>query len=299
MKIWSTGTAKRRRESRGGRCRGRHMALLGLSLLGLSLLTGTASAAGPTNDDIAHAKRLRGIFAGDLASTVGASKEPGEPKHAGNAGGASVWYVWTAPKTRMVEAETCDSSTTFNTLLAVYTSSGSVPPYSNLHGVTSNDNFTRNCPPRQSRVRFRAVAGKTYYIAIDGFRGATGHYFVFLYPGEPFGRYHSTTSQGKPISFRVTPNGRRIKGLRFGVRYSCRIRGRHRIVSATLRQQASDVIKVRKGNFKVTADESARGIELHLRVVGLFIDGVFDGRLRVRVTGPGVSCDTGPVRWEA
>ena len=274
--------------------------LLGLGLVAPLLITSPALAGPPPNDDFAHARKLTApLFAGDISSSVGATKEAGEPKHAGNAGGASVWYSWKAPKTRMVEAETCDTSTNFNTLLAVYTARGSVPPFSHLHRVASNDNFSRNCPAKQSRVRWRAIAGKTYYIAVDGFRGASGHYFLFLYPGEPVGRYTMYTSQNKRGSFRVTPNGRQIKRLRVGIRYRCRIGGRSRKFSGTIRQEPSDVIKLHNGNFRVSARARARGVRLSLKIVGLFIDGAFDGRLRVRLSGAAGTCDTGRVRWTA
>src|SRR5262249_11395768 len=50
---------------------------------------------------------------------VGATKEPFEPAHAGNVGGHSVWYTWSAPATGPATFATVDS--TFDTLLAVYT----------------------------------------------------------------------------------------------------------------------------------------------------------------------------------
>jgi len=48
---------------------------------------------------------------------VNATKEPGEPAHAGNDGGASIWYSWTAPSTGNVTITTEGSS--FDTLLGV------------------------------------------------------------------------------------------------------------------------------------------------------------------------------------
>lgn len=59
----------------------------------------------PPNDDFVNAAVLSGPFDSDStyhASQVGytwaATREPGEPTHAADAVGASVWYQWTAPK---------------------------------------------------------------------------------------------------------------------------------------------------------------------------------------------------------
>src|SRR2546425_3684733 len=43
------------------------------------------------------------------------TKESGEPNHAGNAGGSSIWYRWTAPTADPVTIDTVGSA--FNTLL--------------------------------------------------------------------------------------------------------------------------------------------------------------------------------------
>src|SRR5205814_2055031 len=54
-----------------------------------------------------------------VANNVDATKETGEPNHAGNAGGKSVWWNWTAPDNNSVTFTTKGSG--FDTLLAVYT----------------------------------------------------------------------------------------------------------------------------------------------------------------------------------
>ena len=64
----------------------------------------------PANDDFANAQAIGGSIeeeeGAELASywasvngfNWNADKEAGEPEHAGNPGGASVWYSWTAPE---------------------------------------------------------------------------------------------------------------------------------------------------------------------------------------------------------
>ncbi len=120
----------------------------------------------PANDDFANS----GLLSGDLPLTetgtnVGAIKEAGEPDHAGNPGGASVWYRWTPAASGPVSINTCGSD--FDTLLAVYTGSG----LATLSEVASSDDGTCGS---QSSVEFAAVAGETYRIAVDGFRGPGG-----------------------------------------------------------------------------------------------------------------------------
>lgn len=104
-----------------------------------------------------------------------ATKEPGEPNHAGKPGGRSIWYSWTAPRTGIATFSAVGSA--FDTLLAVYTGSS----VSNLTLIESDEDrggfFT-------SILRFNAVAGTEYQIAIDGFGGASGE-FVFGWQFEP------------------------------------------------------------------------------------------------------------------
>ncbi len=119
----------------------------------------------PANDFFASAQLLTGSSANAQGSNVGATKEAGEPNHAGNKGGASVWYVWTPPVTGVYTANTAGS--TFDTLLAVYTGAA----VNALTEVASDDDTGRLVT---SSVTFTATAGTTYHIAVDGFNGDTG-----------------------------------------------------------------------------------------------------------------------------
>ena len=90
-----------------------------------------------------------------------------EPDHAGNPGGHSLWYCWTATTNLPVTFDTLGSS--FDTLLAVYTGSS----VSNLTLVASNDDIA-GATNRLSSVAFTPVAGTTYHVAVDGYGGASG-----------------------------------------------------------------------------------------------------------------------------
>lgn len=95
-------------------------------------------------------------------SNIGATKQLDEPKHAGNNGGRSVWYKWTAPLSETVHLNTFGTS--FDTLLAVYTNS----PDGTLAQIIYNDDWQ---PPFrwESAVLFDAKAGRQYLIAVDGY----------------------------------------------------------------------------------------------------------------------------------
>src|SRR6266849_5206231 len=76
------------------------------------------SAVSPPNDVFANRITLSGATIMITASNFGATIEPGEPQHAGELGGSSVWWTWTAPSTGTFAISTAGSS--FDTLLAVY-----------------------------------------------------------------------------------------------------------------------------------------------------------------------------------
>ncbi len=123
-----------------------------------NLLTNTALVQGTTNQTITTINAM--------TSNQFASKESGEPNHAGNAGGKSVWFEWTAPVAASVSIDTHGSS--FDTLLAVYTGNSMAA----LTEVVSNDND--GSANGTSGLSFVATAGTVYRIAVDGFDGASG-----------------------------------------------------------------------------------------------------------------------------
>jgi hypothetical protein len=129
------------------------------------------------NDDFANATFLSGSTVITNASNAGATKQPGEPMHAGDAGGKSVWWSWTAPFTGSVVMHTTGSS--FDTLLAIYTGDA----VSTLTLVAANDqDLTDPLGGDTSRVKFNAVGGVIYFIAVDGFNGASGTIVLTIEP---------------------------------------------------------------------------------------------------------------------
>lgn len=148
--------------------------LLLVLVVGL-VIPSSALAAPPANDAFASAQELIGRAATVSGLNKDATKETNEPNHAGNPGGASVWYRWTAPATGRAHLSTCGSD--FDTLLAAYTGDA----VGNLVEVQSNND---SCGTRSS-LSFAAAQGVTYRIAIDGHNGATGGFTLDLRLGPP------------------------------------------------------------------------------------------------------------------
>jgi RTX calcium-binding nonapeptide repeat (4 copies) len=117
-------------------------------------------AAPPANDNFADAQPLDDIDGTVHATNVEATKEPGEPAHAGNPGGASIWFRWTAPwRGHMTVWADFEFS-----LLAVYTGA-SVDALSEVAASYGT-------------VEFTVVRGTQYAIAVDGVDGQTGSFDV-------------------------------------------------------------------------------------------------------------------------
>jgi hypothetical protein len=124
------------------------------------------NVAPPANDDFADATVISGTSGATNDYTVEASKEPYERAHAGDVGGHSVWYRWTAPASGPVDFNTLGSD--FSTVLAVYTGDS----VTNLSPVASDIADVGGA--MTSRVDFEAVAGTVYQIVVDGARGDAG-----------------------------------------------------------------------------------------------------------------------------
>jgi hypothetical protein len=119
--------------------------------------------AGPPNDDFAGRTALTGTNISITTSNVGASKEIGEPNHAGYAGGKSVWWTWTAPVSGRV-AVAVTAGTISSPLLGVYTGT----EVTNLTTIAAEANYS------SLYVAFNAVAGTEYEIAVDGNYASSG-----------------------------------------------------------------------------------------------------------------------------
>ncbi len=135
----------------------------------------SVTTSAPANDSFSSAIALTSSSGTTTGSNASATKETGEPSHAGNSGGASVWWKITPTATGQVTVSTAGSN--FDTLLAVYIGSA----VGSLTSIASNDDTGATL---QSSVSFTGTAGTTYYIAVDGYSGSTGS-IVLGYTGGP------------------------------------------------------------------------------------------------------------------
>lgn len=147
------------------------------------------TASAPVNNSFRSAQFISGNSGRVTGRNTGANREPGEPGHVASTSGgtASVWYRWTAPATGSFNVNTAGSD--YDTLLAVYTGSG----INGLSVIANNDDFNNTL---QSSVTFNAVAGATYYIAVDGFNGAAGNIALNWRPGQPVAATRPPTGNG-------------------------------------------------------------------------------------------------------
>lgn len=140
----------------------------------------TAGGRSGGSDSFLTATPLAGSTVRVRGSNVAATSELGEPPHGGFEAEKSIWWKWTAPHAGEVEVTTAGSD--FDTVLAVYDDAASFAAFAQYH---SNDNTSAKV--RTSTVRFSAVAGQAYFIAVDGVGGASGEVLLTI-------RYALTTS---------------------------------------------------------------------------------------------------------
>ncbi len=132
-----------------------------------------AAALVAGNDAFAAATTITSSAGSIAGTTVGATRETGEPGHAtcpyaGCDGSASIWYAWTAPANGTLIINTATSL--FDTLLALYT--GDL--VESLTRIADNDDIDARRGIFQSQVSATVIAGITYRVAVDGYGPYTG-----------------------------------------------------------------------------------------------------------------------------
>ncbi len=160
--------------------------------------------AQPANDNFADRIALTGSSLLVTGSNVGATREPGEPSHAGWSGSASVWWSWVAPATTSARFDTVGSG--FSTVLAIYT--GDV--LSNLTAVASAAQSFWTNGAYASQAGFVATAGVEYQIAVDTEWSATSNVVLNLVSGAPIITSQPQTqaaSPGSNVTFSVAAAG--------------------------------------------------------------------------------------------
>ncbi len=119
-----------------------------------------------SNDDFERRSAISGSLATISQDNESASRQAGEPNHAGAAGGRSLWWSWNAPGNGFATIDTLGSNE--DTIVAVYTG----VTLENLTLVAENDDVPTG--GTTSSVRFPVVEGTNYQIVVDTFDGAAG-----------------------------------------------------------------------------------------------------------------------------
>src|ERR1700694_3282706 len=116
----------------------------------------------PANDDFANAEAVTSQPFSVSISTTCATSEAGEPPCRNSY--YTVWYAYTATKSDIVQVDTFGSD--FDTSLGVYNGNS----LASLKSLGCDDDAY---PSKLSAVRFKAIAGTTYFIQAGGYeRGA-------------------------------------------------------------------------------------------------------------------------------
>jgi hypothetical protein len=115
-----------------------------------------------TNDRFANARPLDAWGGTTVDSTQYAADEPGEPDHAGNVGGASVWFKYVPPIPGTLTLATRGS--TFDTILGVYTGAA-------VNALTTVGGDDDSGPNYSSRLQVAVQPNTTYWIAVDAYNG--------------------------------------------------------------------------------------------------------------------------------
>lgn len=113
---------------------------------------------------------VRGYNGSQIFNTTYATSDPNEPAHCDVPGGASYWLVYQPPTNGTVTLDTVGSG--YDTVMEVYSYSGTPTNYSDLIKIDCNDNaYGTN---GAARVIVPVVKTRQYLVAVDGVGGARG-----------------------------------------------------------------------------------------------------------------------------
>ena len=146
------------------------------------------------NDNLTNAIVLAGSSGTVSGNNSRASLEPGEPPHAGNPGGRSIWWSYVPPSDGVLSLNTANSN--FHTLLALYSGSARM---ADLQLVASNDDAAAGSG--FSKLSAALKGGQACFIAVDGFNGSTGLVqLAYAFRPAPVSRVNVSLSPGGVVS---------------------------------------------------------------------------------------------------
>lgn len=132
------------------------------TLLFVATGASTVQAVPPTNDDVDDAVEIFSLPFSDTVDTTEATTADDDPDCSGQ--GPTVWYAFTAFEDVRIEANTFGSD--YDTTLSVYTGMPGA-----LDQLACNDDSAGDV---QSRVRFDAITGETYFFMVGAFSSGPG-----------------------------------------------------------------------------------------------------------------------------
>jgi len=174
------------------------------------LVQGLAGASGqtvlavntiPDNDSFSTPEVITGPSVAIRGANQNCTVEPGEPQILGHAGGHSLWYSWTAPKSGTVQVS--GYSYDFVPEAAVYTGS-SVSALTLVSSAAGGAAAGTATDISECLCTFTATAGTTYMITIDGETiGDAGEFTLTLDDSV----WQATTTDAVTCSPSVGPDG--------------------------------------------------------------------------------------------
>jgi hypothetical protein len=199
----------------------------------VALLAGPAAAqaAAPTNDNFASATPLS--VGQEISGTnLEATYEPGEPDNAGASKAfscaaitdgpncaTSVWFTFEASSMGIYTIETCDMGTDMDTILGLYTG-GTVSTAVNTVSSDDAPGCAAGGAKFGSRLVFKTGAGIPYHVALTGFAGIEGSFYIRAYEGEGVPRPSPDTGIVRFASFLNATIGIGSGGVVSGPRHS-------------------------------------------------------------------------------
>ena len=141
----------------------------------IAVAGGTVRAQSPSNDNFANRLTLTGSHPLAVSNNLHATREAGEPNHAGDSAGRSLWYTWTAPATGTANIGTYDNATSGPVMraVAVYTGNalGSLTEVASSNDLAQLEYEEGFYPasyfPAGTSINVPVTAGAVYQIAVD------------------------------------------------------------------------------------------------------------------------------------
>ncbi len=188
----------------------------------------------PVNDDYENALDITSVTSLTHGCNENASRQANEPLHAGEPGGKSIWWKWTAPQSCHVTIG-CSRSD-FDTLLAVY--QGDTLDSQSL--VAANDDNTGV----GSELRFFCEAGRSYHLAVDGYYGSAGDVCLSIVLDAGMVRTINLKKGGQLTIGTVGPDG-----TTYTVEVSSDLKTWHPIGSSVLQNGVLEVVDQNESNL--------------------------------------------------